>query len=184
MRSCLRAYRACTSYATHPPHLRILPSRPQLSCTPAHPRTCAPAGEHGRQLPKLGMILAGVGMASATQSSVHEGAAVSSSMPPLKSALKSRPAWDSRTRRILNGNGDCRTNLKLVNFDKWCYQLPLATCNRYYYVATTGRLKVPYALTILHDHKHDHNEHTRKYGLRLSARHSTSLKAPSQPPIP
>ena len=30
-------YRACTSYATHAPDLRILPSRPQLSCTP--PRT-------------------------------------------------------------------------------------------------------------------------------------------------
>ena len=127
---------------------------------PAHLPTCAPAGEHGRQLPKLGMILAGVGMASATPSSVHEGPAVSSSMPPLESALKSRPAWDSRTRRILNS--DCRTNLKLVNLDKWCYQLPLATCNRYYYVATTGRLKVPYALTILHDHKHYHNEHTRQ----------------------
>ena len=158
MRSCFRAYRACTSYATHAPDLRILPSRPQLSCTPAHLPTCAPAGEHGRQLPKLGMILAGVGMASATPSSVHEGPAVSSSMPPLESALKSRPAWDSRTRRILNS--DCRTNLKLVNLDKWCYQLPLATCNRYYYAATTGRLKVPYALTILHDHKHYHNEHT------------------------
>ena len=144
------------------PDLRILPSRPQLSCTPAHLPTCAPAGEHGRQLPKLGMILAGVGMASATPSSVHEGPAVSSSsMPPLESTLKSRPAWDSRTRRILNS--DCRTNLKLVNLDKWCYQLPLATCNRYYYVvATTGRLKVPYALTILHNHTHFHNEHTRK----------------------
>lgn len=84
-------------------------------------------------------------MASATQSSVHEGAAVSSSMPPLKSALKSalksRPAWDSRTRRILNGNGGCRTNLKLYFFHKWCYQLPLVTCSLYYYVATTGRLK-------------------------------------------
>jgi hypothetical protein len=93
------------------------------------------------------MILAGVGMVSATAPPVHDGAAVSSSMLPPPHTVKSRPAWDSRTRRHLAVDDDCRINLKLTNFDKWCYQVPLATCNRYYYyVATTGRLKVPYAL--------------------------------------
>jgi len=68
-------------------------------------------------------------------------------MLPPPHTVKSRPAWDSRTRRHLAVDDDCRINLKLTNFDKWCYQVPLATCNRYYYyVATTGRLKVPYAL--------------------------------------
>ena len=97
------------------------------------------------------MILAGLGMVGAVAPPVHDGAAVSSSsmpLPPHKLALKSRPAWDSRTRRHLADNDDCRTNLKLVNFDKWCYQVPIATCTKYYYhVATTGRLKVILALT-------------------------------------
>ena len=103
-------------------------------------------GEHGRQLPKLGMILAGAGMVGAMAPSVHGEAAVSSSTPapPLVSPLKPSP-WDSLTRRSLADNG-CRKNLKLSGDKEWCYELLPGECNEYYFVATNGQLKVLHPL--------------------------------------
>ena len=80
------------------------------------------------------MILAGMGVAGAAAPPVHDAA-------PAAAASGS-----SRTRRHLGVNDDCRTNLKLFNFDKWCYDLPIATCDQYYYVATPGKFKVLHSL--------------------------------------
>ena len=80
------------------------------------------------------MILAGMGVAGAAAHPVHDAS-------PAAAASGS-----SRTRRHLGVNEDCRTNLKLFNFDKWCYDLPIATCDQYYYVATPGKFKVLHSL--------------------------------------
>ena len=90
---------------------------------------------------------------------------------------QTQPTWDPRVRRHLAVNDDCRTNLKLVNFDKWCSDLPIATCTQFYYVVTTNKLKVPH--TPWRDHTHTHRSRAETIVTT-----STSLTAPSQPPHP
>lgn len=89
------------------------------------------------------MILAGMGVAGAAAPPVHDASPAAAASGSARDIASSPLAL---TRRHLGVNDDCRTNLKLFNFDKWCYDLPIATCDQYYYVATRGKFKVLHSL--------------------------------------